>query len=78
MTSASCCEVCDRSPTCGVDCGSCTSDVCPTCKEGRYDRATGVVSLPKECCAIYFYGVGSWAHDQWVGNARQSTEVHGG
>lgn len=19
----SCCEVCDRSPTCGVDCGSC-------------------------------------------------------
>lgn len=23
MTRFSCCEVCDRNPTCGLDCGSC-------------------------------------------------------
>jgi hypothetical protein len=23
MTRFSCCEICDRNPTCGVDCGSC-------------------------------------------------------
>lgn len=27
----SCCEVCDRNPTCGVDCGSCEVEDCPEC-----------------------------------------------
>lgn len=24
-----CCEICDRNPTCGVDCGSCETDETP-------------------------------------------------
>lgn len=38
-------------------------DVCPTCGNGKVEGST--VSLPNECCAIYFYGEGSWAHGQW-------------
>lgn len=68
---SSCCEVCDRNPTCGNDCGSCALDVCPTCKLGRYYRETGVVELPNECCAVYYFGGGSWAHSQWKETVRQ-------
>jgi hypothetical protein len=39
-------------------------NVCPTCNEGRLDDK-GCASLPKECCAIYFFGECSWAHKQW-------------
>lgn len=65
-----CCEVCERSPTCENDCGSCAPEVCPTCEEGLYDRETGVAGLPNECCAIYYFGDGSWALSQWRENAR--------
>lgn len=37
--------------------------VCPTCSKGKAEGST--VSLPNECCVIYFYGEGSWAHGQW-------------
>jgi hypothetical protein len=46
-------------------------DECPTCRDGRYDRATGRVTLPNECCAAYFYGRGTWPYAQWVGNQSQ-------
>lgn len=38
-------------------------DECPTCKAGRLEN--GVASLPNECCAIYFFGERSSAHDMW-------------
>lgn len=46
--------------------------VCPTCNAGRIEN--GVVSLPRECCAIYFFGAGSWPHMQWKENARTPEE----
>lgn len=39
-------------------------DVCPTCASGKAEGST--VSLPNECCAIYFYGMGSPEHRDWV------------
>lgn len=74
----SCCEVCDRNPTCGTDCGSCAPEVCPTCEEGLYDRETGVAGLPNECCAIYYFGDGSWALSQWRENARHRSTHQSG
>jgi hypothetical protein len=47
-------------------------DRCPDCGVGHYDRTSGVASLPSECCAVYFYGAGSWAHGQWVAHRRAS------
>lgn len=43
-------------------------NVCPKCRQGKIEA--GVVSLPNECCAVYFFGAGSWAHSQWRANGR--------
>lgn len=43
-------------------------DVCPTCGAGRVEK--GVASLPNECCAIYFFGRGSFAHGAWKAYGR--------
>ena len=39
-------------------------DVCPTCKAGVLKG--GIATLPNECCAIYFFGRRSPAHDMWT------------
>jgi hypothetical protein len=39
-------------------------DICPTCKAGRL-KEDGVVSLPNECCAAYFFGEHSPERAQW-------------
>ena len=42
--------------------------ICPTCGKGRLDEK-GIVSLPNECCAIYFFGVESYVHHAWLSYA---------
>ena len=61
----SCCEICDRNPGCGNECGSCHLDVCPECRLGVLHE--GVATLPNECCAAYFLGRG-WGFAQWKAN----------
>ena len=39
-------------------------DVCPACKAGVLKG--GIATLPNECCAIYFFGRRSPAHDMWT------------
>ena len=39
-------------------------NVCPTCKKGKL-LTSGVVAMPNECCAIYFFGEGSSSHQDW-------------
>lgn len=41
-------------------------NTCSSCGVGKL--VDGAVSLPNECCAIYFYGGGSKAHRQWCEN----------
>lgn len=43
-------------------------ETCPTCGAGRVEN--GVASLPNECCAIYFFGRGSFAHGAWKAYGR--------
>lgn len=39
-------------------------DTCKTCGQGTLRN--GIVSMSNECCAVYFYGWRSFAHDAWL------------
>ncbi len=67
--SFSCCEVCDRNPTCGVDCGSCegteynTLLVCDVCGEEDSDeRIYGKVEVCRSCLASAEYRIEQLTH----------------
>jgi hypothetical protein len=68
MTKFSCCEVCDRNPTCGTDCGSC--DVPMGAPESAEERAAVVASMLESAA-----GVPAVPHDEVVRRIGRAAEA---
>ena len=58
-----CCEVCERNPTCGVDCGSCIVDESPEEQRVAYDAWAAAWATPPEPAAPVVAGVDALTPD---------------